>query len=208
MLYFIRHAESLANTGGTTPDAAHIPLTEQGWQQAEALLDRFSQVDQIIVSPYLRTQQTAEPLLKRTGLTAQVWPIEEFHYLSSIKYANTSVEERKPMVDQYWHNADIHYCDGEDAESFVDFYQRIRHMLRHCYMRDEQYPDQTILVFTHGRVMQMLRLLITNPQPVSRELMLNFLDWEAQEPIWNTRVVALDDWQPLHDQSFDEWRQY
>lgn len=197
MLYFIRHAESLANTGGTTPDAAHIPLTEQGWQQAEALLDRFSQVDQIIVSPYLRTQQTAEPLLQRTGLTAQVWPIEEFHYLSSIKYANTSVEARQPMVEQYWHNADIHYCDGEDAESFVDFYQRIRHMLRHCYMRDEQYPDQTILVFTHGRVMQMLRLLITNPQPVSRQLMQQFLAWEAQEPIWNTRVIALDDWQAV-----------
>lgn len=197
MLYFIRHAESLANTGGTTPDAAQIPLTEQGWQQAEALLDRFSQVDQIIVSPYLRTLQTAEPLLKRTGLTAQVWPIEEFHYLSSIKYANTSVADRQPMVDQYWQHADIHYCDGEDAESFVDFYQRIRHMLRHCYMRDEQYPDQTILVFTHGRVMQMLRLLITNPQPVSRKLMQQFLAWEAQEPIWNTRVIALDDWQPI-----------
>ena len=197
MLYFIRHAESLANTGGTTPDAAQIPLTEQGWQQAEALLDRFSRVDQIIVSPYLRTQQTAAPLLKRTGLTAQVWPIQEFHYLSSIKYANTSVAARKPMVDQYWQHADIHYCDGEDAESFVDFYQRVRHMLRLCQSQAEHYPNDTILVFTHGRVMQMLRLLLTNPQPVSRKLMQQFLAWEEQEPIWNTRVVALDDWQSL-----------
>jgi hypothetical protein len=32
MLYFIRHAQSLANIGGTTPDATQIPLTEQGWQ--------------------------------------------------------------------------------------------------------------------------------------------------------------------------------
>ena len=197
MLYFIRHAQSLANIGGTTPDAAHIPLTEQGWQQAEALLDRFSQVDQIIVSPYLRTQQTAAPLLKRTGLTAQVWPIEEFHYLSAQKHPNTSVEERKPMVDQYWQNADIHYCDGEDAESFVDFYQRVRHMLRLCQTQTTHSPNHTILVFTHGRVMQMLRLLLTNPQPVSQALMQQFLAWEAQEPIWNTRVIALDDWQPV-----------
>jgi broad specificity phosphatase PhoE len=196
MLYFIRHAQSLANIGGTTPDAAQIPLTELGWQQAHALLDRFDSVNHIIVSPYMRTQHTAQPLLDRTGLQAEIWPIEEFHYLSSVKYANTSVAERKHIVDAYWQNADIDYCDGDDAESFADFYRRTHTMLTRCQSLYQQAPDQTILVYTHGRVMQLLRLLLTNPQPVSKALMQHFLIWEQQEKIWNTRVVALNEWRP------------
>jgi len=195
MLYFIRHAQSLANIGGTTPDATQIPLTDLGWQQAHALLDRFAQVDRIIISPYLRTRHTAQPLLDRTGLTPEVWPIEEFNYLSSVKYANTSVAERKHIVDAYWHNADIEYCDGDDAESFADFYQRTQQMLTRCQTLHQQGPEQTVLVFTHGRVMQLLRLLLINSPSLSRTLMLDFLDLEKQEKIWNTRVVALDEWQ-------------
>jgi len=195
MLYFIRHAQSLANIGGTTPDATQIPLTDLGWQQAHALLDRFAQVDRIIISPYLRTRLTAQPLLDRTGLHPEVWPIQEFNYLSSVKYANTSVAERKHIVDAYWQNADIEYCDGDDAESFADFYQRIQQMLTRCQALHQQAPEQTILVFTHGRVMQLLRLLLIDAPPLSGTLMQDFLDLEKQEKIWNTRVVALDEWQ-------------
>lgn len=198
MMYFIRHAQSLANIGGTTSDATQIPLTELGWQQAHALLDRFAQVDRIIISPYLRTRHTAQPLLDRTSLIPEVWQIQEFNYLSSVKYANTSVAERKHIVDAYWQNKDIEYCDGDDAESFADFYRRTQHMLIRCQALHQQAPEQTILVFTHGRVMQLLRLLLINPPPLSRALMQDFLSLEKQEKIWNTRVVALDEWQATH----------
>lgn len=189
MIYLIRHAQSLANIGGKTTDSTSIPITEQGWQQAHALIEQFPRVEKIIVSPYLRTQQTAQPLLQKHGLTAEVWPIHEFTYLSGRKFANTTVAERKPFVDDYWNNADPHYCDGDDAESFAGFYQRTADAISRLEQWQQQHAEQNLLVFTHGRFLQMLKLLRLHAPPLSSQLMTDFLAFELEEHIWNTKVI-------------------
>ena len=81
----IHHGESVANAGFPTSDPASIPLTEDGRLQAEQIAEKMTIVpDLIIVSPYLRARQTAEPVIKRfPQAKVECWPeVREFTYLS------------------------------------------------------------------------------------------------------------------------------
>ena len=45
------------------------PLTDKGWEQAEALADLLAAVERVLSSPYLRCRQTLQPLAARIGTT-------------------------------------------------------------------------------------------------------------------------------------------
>lgn len=80
-VYFIRHAETVANasgeTGGSGPIENHDTLTALGERQVQALRDYLIKEninpDKIIVSPALRTQKSIEPFLSATNTTAELW---------------------------------------------------------------------------------------------------------------------------------------
>ena len=59
-VWFIRHGESSANAGLPTTDPGTIPLISKGVLQAKALAKTIGKrPDLIVMTPYLRTQQTA-----------------------------------------------------------------------------------------------------------------------------------------------------
>src|SRR5437867_2398083 len=63
MLYLIRHCESQELAGEDQPQPRNdSPLSRKGIQQAGLLADhlRASPIDLMLVSPFLRAQQTAE----------------------------------------------------------------------------------------------------------------------------------------------------
>lgn len=80
-VYFIRHAETVANasgeTGGNGPIENHDTLTALGERQVLALRDYLIKEninpDKFIVSPAWRTQKTIEPFLSATNTTAELW---------------------------------------------------------------------------------------------------------------------------------------
>jgi broad specificity phosphatase PhoE len=73
---FIRHAESESNAGLPTTDPASIALTENGRLQAVDFAEKITQQpDLVIVTSYLRTSQTALPLVNRfIGTKVETWP--------------------------------------------------------------------------------------------------------------------------------------
>ena len=146
-IMLIRHAESEANAGGVTVTPESIALTERGHQQARALADSLDAAPTlIIVSPFLRTQQTAEPTSERYPEAAiEQWPIQEFTYLSPVRCRNTTLEQRVPWAAEYWHRGDPHYHDGDGAESFVEFLGRVQDFSAQLSCRTER----PILVFGH-----------------------------------------------------------
>lgn len=81
---WIRHGESAANAGGASSDPALIALTERGKAQAQAIAQSFEAAPELIVmSPFIRAQDTAAPTLRKfPGVPVEVWPVEEFTYLS------------------------------------------------------------------------------------------------------------------------------
>src|SRR5213083_102674 len=122
-IYFIRHCESQGNAGLTTHLPETIALTGKGFEQARYIPSIFAKAPALIVtSPFLRTKQTAETTIAAfPEATIEEWNAQEFTYLSLVKYADTTMEFRRPFVKAYWDKCETEYCDGDGAESFSAF---------------------------------------------------------------------------------------
>lgn len=118
---FIRHAESTANVGALSADVATIALTDAGMRQAEDVASKWTEKPTlIVVSSFLRTQQTAEPTkLRFPDVPVEVWPVHEFTYLSPKQWNGTCRAERAPALKRYWTTCDPHFCDGRTQKVSV-----------------------------------------------------------------------------------------
>jgi broad specificity phosphatase PhoE len=75
-LYFVRHAETVANATKQYNDKTERTFTEVGEQQRRRLVNKLAdyQFDAILVSPLWRAQHTILPYLQANELTAELWP--------------------------------------------------------------------------------------------------------------------------------------
>lgn len=168
-VWFIRHAESEANVGLASSDPALIPLTEKGYRQATKVSTLVPTVPALIVfSPYLRTQQTAQLTMQLyPQATCQEWNIQEFTFLARGPCRNTTASQRRPRVEEYWKRNDPLYVDGEGAESFAGFQNRVCQ----AYRRIEQIDRGLALIFGHGQFMRLFLLSVLSktfePTPAS-----------------------------------------
>ena len=128
-----------------------------------------------MTSPYLRTQQTTKPTIKRfRNVPVEVWPIQEFTYLEPSQWKGTSSALRSAPIQAYWKTCNPAYCDGPGAESFASLLRRTEAALS----RLEALPhDALVYVFSHGQFMQALRSTVTdNGTTANRK--------------WNTSLIA------------------
>lgn len=188
-IYLIRHAQSVGNIDGQTDSHASIELTELGHRQAEKLAQVLPQANKIMISPYLRTLQTAQPLLNRDGLEAEILPIQEFSYLSDLKCKGTTLSQRKLWADAYWQGLDVDYLDAEDAETFRNFYQRVQ-ALRHLLKTIQaDYQTENLMIFSHGQFLQLFKMLSEKDSALSADLMHEFRQNMLHQPIENTEFL-------------------
>lgn len=150
----VRHGESVGNAGHATEDASSTELTAVGLLQAHAVAAALPVVPELfVVSSYTRSQRTAEPARARfPHVPVEVWPVHEFTYLGPHEYAGTTVEARRPAVDEYWHAADPHRVAGDGAESFADFLARVADVRA----RLERGPASPVVVFSHKKFLNAL----------------------------------------------------
>ena len=123
-LVFVRHGQPGWDRDGRAVDDPD--LTDLGCRQAELMADRLAQlrVDEVLVSPLRRAQQTAAPLLERLGMEPVTldWLAEisapEWEGTPSEEVERIFRENRGRSVEELW--------DGlPGGESFRDFHQRI-----------------------------------------------------------------------------------
>lgn len=152
--WLIRHGESQANIGGRTATPDGIPLTEKGIAQAQHTATQINEPPTLIVhSPYLRTHQTALPLIERYATTpVEIWDIHEFTFLSPIEFHNTTIEERRPAARAYWERADPYEIQGDGAESFAGFMARANSVLDRLIQNDTGTSQRTV-IYTHETFM-------------------------------------------------------
>ncbi len=182
MIYMIRHAESVSNAGARTSSHGGAVLSEDGKKQALALAEKLNfQPDLIVVSPFVRTQQTAAPLLEKYPETpVEIWPVQEFSFLDAERCNNTTQEERLPWVEAYFARNDPDYVDGRDAESFNQMLSRVDDMLT----RLRKQRKRNVVVFSHGNFMRAVMLCLHKLPPE--------LPVFEQQPVWeNTAVFDL-----------------
>ncbi|EXC24987.1 MULTISPECIES: histidine phosphatase family protein [Acinetobacter calcoaceticus/baumannii complex] len=190
-IFLIRHAESEANINGKTLSHALITLSEHGHKQAQALCSQLPKIDHVIVSRYLRTHQTAAPLLEKYNFTYEIDEhVHEFSYLSERKCANTNMDDRKAWVTAYWEKMDYQHRDADDAESFEDLYVRVQAFHEKLKALTENYDQKNLAVFSHGQFLQLLMMQIQQPQPLSKELMRQFRFNLINQPIGNTQIFT------------------
>ena len=183
-IFLVRHAESEANINGKTLSHASIALSEHGHRQAQDLCSKLPVVDHVIVSKYLRTQQTAAPILEKYGLSLEVDEhLHEFSYLSERKCANTNLNDRKAWVNAYWERMDYQHRDADDAESFEDIYLRVKAFHDKLKIVAEDYAVKHLAVFSHGQFLQLLIMQIQQPRPLTKELMQQFRSDLVRQPI-------------------------
>ena len=173
-VYLFRHAQSATNAGERTKDPFNIHLTKLGREQAKLLLNlNLPRPDLIVYSSYIRTKETAQPILKKfSKVPKEIWPVQEFTYLSVKKYENTTMEDRKEGRDIYWDKLDPHIIDGEGAESFWNF---MRERVEIFLETIKNHSVSTIYVFTHGQFIKGVFLRLLSPDlEITGEAMKRF----------------------------------
>lgn len=187
-LWLVRHGQTEVNSGNWSANPAQTQLTQVGNEQAQNAAAQVHEApDLLLVSPLVRARQTMQFFSNRwpdTCLTTI--PIEEFIYLSPSRLATLSAAERKEAVKAYWLRSDPLYCDGEDAESFATFLQRVR--VFHKYiMRQEGF----VIVVGHGQFFKAFTLGLHYGFSVSSVWMCLFREKETTDPIKNGDIVKM-----------------
>lgn len=150
--WFIRHGESQSNAGLSSKADHSTPLTKRGELQSQCIAENLTEApDLIVISPYLRAIQTAEPTIaKFPDIPKQTWPIQEFSYLSHQQYHNTNSNQRGVLSRTYFKQADPNLVLGDGGESFNQFIQRIEN----CLIRISDLDIDRIILFGHGWFMR------------------------------------------------------
>jgi broad specificity phosphatase PhoE len=200
-VWFIRHAESEANAGRATPDAAMVGLTWRGRRHAKTIARSFrTKPSLIITSSYERAIQTAEPTLRRfPDVPHKIWPVQEFTYLSTSHQISTK-RERRPLVEAFWGRNDPEYVDGEDAESYAQFLFRVKTVFEYLNnVADEEF----IVIFSHGQFIRAVHWTLQHGSlPTDMRAFQHFLRtvpqngefWEI--PSWERNSVCYDEQVP------------
>jgi broad specificity phosphatase PhoE len=188
-VYMVRHAESVSNIGLASSDPATIGLTSRGLAQAKQLARDWPEApDLIVVSPYVRAQQTAVPLRERfSHVQTETWPVQEFTFFNLRNAAAITGEQRIPLVKAYWERCDPNEKHAE-AESFAEFWARVSEFRQ----RVEGFECERLVVVTHGGFMRAFSYgRVHRFEPCSRALMKALHAWHPSEPYANACVLRI-----------------
>lgn len=155
--YLIRHAQSESNAGHNIAPNQDIILTKLGRQQATELADwlvsHVPSADQVFVSSYVRTHETAQPYLDKSGHQPHILPdLREFNYLDYEHIKDLSFAQLVSLADEFWAKADKHYQDSPTTDSFANLVARVWAVRQTL----NALPDGTYIIFTHGMWLGML----------------------------------------------------
>lgn len=191
-VWFIRHGESLSNAGHPTLSPEFTGLTSLGMKQAEAITHMFPGSPALIVmSKYRRTQETAQPTIKRfPDARWEVWPdVHEFTYLSWSHSEGTTEQERQRYVDEFWQRNNPLYADGDGSETFIQFMSRISSALERLRYSKKDF----IAVFTHGYFMRAVRWYLQNrPTRIDSRSMEEFYKLRSTFDIPNGAILPIE----------------
>jgi len=184
----IRHGQSASNAGQVTEYPDTIPLTGLGRRQADCVAASFGCAPSLVVfSAFDRAAETAMPLCRRfPDVPVAVWPVQEFSYLAPTRYSGTRREDRTPAVIGYWRRLDPEFRDGAGAETFQEYWERVKTFLDRC-----RSLQGLVAVVSHGQFLRgvMLRLLC-GPMPVDAA-MCRFRAFRQAIPLPNAAMFTL-----------------
>ncbi|MEM7334372.1 MAG: histidine phosphatase family protein [Chloroflexota bacterium] len=187
-VWFIRHAQSISNANMVTTHPATSEITELGHQQAEFIVPTFTKrPDLIVVSPYVRTWQTAVPTIEYfKPIQVEEWPVHEFTYLHPERYNGTRGSDRADFARAYWHRNDPFEKEMDDGESFAEMIERIEDMMARLREQEQDF----IAVFSHGLFIRaLIWMQLMHPVTPTKGLMLRYRHFILGFQLPNASIV-------------------
>jgi len=169
-IWMVRHGQSVANNGGVaTTRHCDIPLTAAGEDAAHEIALNFNRTpDLIVMSSYLRTHQSAAPLIaKYPSVPTEIWPVQEFDYLDNQKCIGTTYETRRALCMEYIARNDADWRDAPGTETFNEMVARAHEFITCARMR----PENFIVVFSHGNFISAVRTILAGDAPNIKKLL-------------------------------------
>lgn len=138
-VYLVRHCKA----EGQAPDAN---LTDEGYEQAERLADFLEgrEIDAILTSPFVRTQQTILPLSKRLGIG-----IVQDERLAERTLCEGNHPDWYEMLRTTFDDLDLCYPGGESSRAAME---------RGVAVIEEvvQGVNRNVVIVTHGNLMALM----------------------------------------------------
>lgn len=168
ILKLIRHGESLGNVGRMNAQIDgdyDIPLTTKGRRQAQGVAERigsrFIQNSLIYYSPYRRTIETLDEILKHCNLNRNTLRIYEDPRIREVDfgYGDVGAQQEQRKVHGWF------YYRFQGGESPADCYDRTSVFLESMMRQVSRRNKETVLIITHGLtircfVMRFLHLMV------------------------------------------------
>lgn len=166
-VYFVRHGESESNVSRVLK-GADSALTDRGRQQSQFLAKRFENIDVdiVIASTYLRTQQTAEifaKTLQKKVINSDLF-VECRHPSEEIGL-HENTEQRKAINAARFKNIGVPGWRYSDEENFEDLKARAIEALK--YLSNQ--PEENIVVITHGAILRTILSVMLHGNEVTAE---------------------------------------
>ena len=189
MTWLVRHGQSTSNAGHPAVGHGEVPLTQLGIEQAHEVARRVERrPDLLIVSPFLRAQATADPIRVRwPSAPCEIWPIQELTYLSPARCNGTTVETRRPWIEEYWRRCDPDYRDGPDAESFTSFMDRLGDFHRRLQALEADF----VIAVGHGQFFRAYLMVLDEGFAGTADWMRRYRTAETAKPMANGGIVVL-----------------
>ena len=154
-LCLIRHGETEWNAQGRVQGQLDIPLSPVGLGQARALARALSgeKFSALYSSDLVRVRQTAQPLAERLELEPILDArLRERHY--GVFQGMTYADAKEKMPDAYarFRAKELDFS-FENGESLSQFNERALACVRELA---ERHKGESIVVFTHGGVLEMV----------------------------------------------------
>jgi len=154
-LCLVRHGETAWNAEGRVQGQLDVPLSAVGLAQARAVAAALAgeSFGAIYASDLARVRQTAEPAAARLGLGVRLErALRERHYGMFERLTYVEVKERYPAEYARFRDKDLDF-DFVSGESLRAFAERA---LACVAALVERHAGESILVFTHGGVLEMV----------------------------------------------------
>jgi len=192
----VRHGESLANTGERHPhhEGDYLtPLSEKGHQQAIAAGARLGSADVksslIYTSPYVRSQETLDGILRGAGLERTDLTIREDPRLREmdIGYADLG-EQQRLRIKHGWF-----FYRFSGGESPADCYDRVSGFLASLMRETQRQRADKVVIVTHGMALRCF---------VMRFMHLTVQEFESLKNPQNCEIVTIRDEPDAADSQF------
>ena len=147
-LYVTRHGETVVNACHQVSGRGDVPLTDRGWEQAQALAQAALEapIDLVIASPLQRAWNTAQTVARAKGI-----PLVAEPRLMEMDYGRfDQVDIDDPDFLQVKRTFTRRMGGGESVLQVAGRIYPLLEELRRTY------PDQTLLLVCHGTVCRVI----------------------------------------------------